>query len=177
MTAFTSGIGGVTNNSRRKALQELNRMINRDGTPQAGKYQNWRNVVRDSIQFGVDTNGTGKIKLTDEFMEDDAKPGDTLHAKAMFTPHTYIEPGDRNPRSLTVLAKWLTDKNNPRFTTVISNRLWKRVFGVGLVEPVDNFMDSTIPENSDLMWFIERIMVSINYDMSCLLYTSDAADE
>lgn len=165
MTAFTSGIGGVTNNSRRKALQELNRMINRDGTPQAGKYQNWRNVVRDSIQFGVDTNGTGKIKLTDEFMEDDAKPGDTLHAKAMFTPHTYIKPGDNNPRSLTVLARWLTDKNNPRFTTVISNRLWKRVFGVGLIEPVDNFMDSTIPENSDLMWFIERIMVSINYDM------------
>jgi hypothetical protein len=165
MTAFTSGIGNVTNRSRRKTLQELNRMISRDGTPQAGKYQNWRNVVRDSIQFGVDTNGTGKIKLTDEFMEDDAKPGDTLLARAMFTPHTYIKPDEKNPRSLTVLARWLTDKNNPRFTTVISNRLWKRVFGVGLIEPVDNFMDSTIPENSDLMWFIERIMVSLNYDM------------
>lgn len=165
MTAFTSGISGVTNKSRRKTLQELNRSINRDGTPQSGKYQNWRNIVRDSIQFGVDTNGTGKIKLTDEFMEDDANPGDTLHAKAMFTPHTFIDPDDRNPRSLTVLARWLTDKNNPRFTTVISNRLWKRVFGVGLIEPVDNFTDSTLPENTDLQWFIERIMVSLNYDM------------
>jgi len=165
MTAFTSGIGGVTIRNRRRALQDLNRMISRDGSPQAGKYQNWRNVVRDSIQFGVDTNGTGKIKLTDEFMEDDAKPGDMLHAEAMFTPHIYIDPKDNNPRSLTVLAKWLTDKNNPRFTTVISNRLWKRVFGVGLIEPVDNFTDSTIPENADLMWFIERIMVSLNYDM------------
>ena len=135
MTAFTSGVGGVTNNERRTPLRDLNRMISRDGTPLAGKYQNWRNVVRDSIQFGVDTNGTGKIKLTDEFMEDDAKPGDTLHAKAMFTPHTSIKPGDGDPRSLTVLANWLTDKNNPRFTTVISNRLWKRVFGVGLIEP------------------------------------------
>ena len=165
MTAFTSGIGGVTNNDRRVPLRDLNRMIQRDGTPIAGKLQNWRNVVRDSIQFGVDTNGTGKIKLTDVFMEDDAKPGDTLHAKAMFTPHTYVDPGDKNPRSLTVLAAWLTDKNNPRFTTVISNRLWKRVFGVGLIEPVDNFMDSTIPENTELMWFMERIMVSLNYDM------------
>ena len=165
MTAFTSGVAGVTNRDRRKPLQELNRMINRDGTPQAGKYQNWRNVVRDSIQFGVDTNGTGRIKLTDEFMEDDAKPGDTLHARAMFTPHVSIDPSEKDPRSLTVLARWLTDKNNPRFTTVISNRLWKRVFGVGLIEPVDNFMDSTIPENSDLMWFMERIMVSVNYDM------------
>lgn len=165
MTAFTSGVGGVTNRNRRIPLRDLNRMINRDGTPLAGKYQNWRNVVRDSIQFGIDTNGTGKIKLTDEFMEDDAKPGDTLHAKAMFTPHTVIDPSNQDPRSLTVLANWLTDKNNPRFTTVISNRLWKRVFGVGLIEPVDNFMDSTIPENTDLMWFIERIMVSLNYDM------------
>ena len=165
MTAFTSGIGGVTNNDRRVPLRDLNRMIQRDGTPIAGKLQNWRNVVRDSIQFGVDTNGTGRIKLTDEFMENDAKPGDTLHAKAMFTPHTYVDPDDKNPRSLTVLAAWLTDKNNPRFTTVISNRLWKRVFGVGLIEPVDNFMDSTIPENTELMWFMERIMVSLNYDM------------
>lgn len=165
MTAFTSGVGGVTNSDRRVPLRDLNRMISRDGTPLAGKLQNWRNIVRDSIQFGVDTNGTGKIKLTDEFMENDAKPGDTLHAKAMFTPHTYIDPDDKNPRSLTILAKWLTDKNNPRFTTVISNRLWKRVFGAGLIEPVDNFMDSTIPENTDLMWFMERIMVSLNYDM------------
>lgn len=165
MTAFTSGIGGVTNNDRRVPLRDLNRMIQRDGTPIAGKLQNWRNVVRDSIQFGVDTNGTGKIKLTDTFMENDAKPGDTLHAKAMFTPHTYVDPDDKNPRSLTILAAWLTDKNNPRFTTVISNRLWKRVFGVGLIEPVDNFMDSTIPENTELMWFMERIMVSLNYDM------------
>lgn len=165
MTAFTSGIGGVTNNDRRVPLRDLNRMIQRDGTPIAGKLQNWRNIVRDSIQFGVDTNGTGRIKLTDEFMENDAKPGDTLHAKAMFTPHTYVDPDDKNPRSLTVLAAWLTDKNNPRFTTVISNRLWKRVFGVGLIEPVDNFMDSTIPENTELMWFMERIMVSLNYDM------------
>lgn len=165
MTAFTTGIGGVTNNARRVPLRDLNRLISRDGTPLAGRLQNWRNIVRDSIQFGVDTNGTGRIKLTDSFMENDAKPGDTLHAKAMFTPHTYIDPDDRDPRSLTVLAKWLTDKNNPRFTTVISNRLWKRVFGVGLIEPVDNFTDSTIPENTDLMWFIERVMVSVNYDM------------
>ena len=165
MTAFTSGIGGVTNSDRRVPLRDLNRMISRDGTPLAGKLQNWRNIVRDSIQFGVDTNGTGRIKLTDEFMEDDANPGDTLHAKAMFTPHTVIDPNEKNPRSLTILARWLTDKNNPRFTTVISNRLWKRVFGVGLIEPVDNVMDSTIPENTELMWFIERIMVSINYDM------------
>lgn len=165
MTAFTSGVGGVTNRDTRKPLQELNRMISRDGTPLAGKFQNWRNVVRDSIQFSVDTNGTGKIKLTDEFMEDDANPGDTLHARAMFTPHTHVDPNDKDPRSLTVLARWLTDKNNPRFTTVISNRMWKRVFGVGLIEPVDNFMDNTIPENTDLMWFMERIMVSVNYDL------------
>lgn len=165
MAAFTSGVGRVTIGGRSKVIGELSRTINREASPNAGKYQNWRNVVRDSIQFGVDTNGTGKIKLTDAFMEDNANPGDTLHAKAMFTPHTVIDPRDKNPKSLTVLANWLTDKNNPRFTTVISNRLWKRVFGVGLIEPVDNFMDSTVSENSDLMWFVERVMVSVNYDM------------
>ena len=35
-------------------------------------------------------------------------------------------------------AKWMTSPDNPRFTTVIVNRLWKRLMRVGLIEPLDN---------------------------------------
>ena len=165
MTAFTSGIGRVVTGNRGRVIGELSRMINRDGTANAGKYQNWRNIVRDAIQFGVDTNGTGKLKLPNTFIEDNGKPGDVIQARAMFTPNLEIGSKDREPESLKRLAEWLTDPNNPRFTTVITNRMWKQIFGVGLVEPLDNFMDDTFPVNEDLLWFVERIMVSVNYDL------------
>lgn len=165
MTAFTSGIGRVVTGERGKVIGQLSRMINQRAGTNAGKFQNWRNEVRDAIQFGIDTSGTGKIKLPVDFAENNGKPGDIVHAKAMFTPTFNISPDDQEPKSLEKFANWLTDPNNPRFTTVISNRLWKRVFGVALVEPVDNFMDDTFPINEELMWFIERIMVSVNYDM------------
>lgn len=165
MTAFTSGIGRVVVGNRGRVIGQLSRMINQRAGANSGKFQNWRNEVRDAIQFGIDNNGTGKIKLPKEFIENNGKPGDIIQAKPMFTPKFEFNKNDPTPESLRRLAEWITDPNNPRFTTVISNRLWKRVFGVALVEPIDNFMDDTFPVNEDLMWFIERIMVSVNYDM------------
>ncbi|MCR9292425.1 MAG: DUF1549 and DUF1553 domain-containing protein [bacterium] len=40
------------------------------------------------------------------------------------------------------LANWLTDASNPYFAKAIVNRLWKRMVGRGLVEPVDDFRDT-----------------------------------
>jgi hypothetical protein len=37
------------------------------------------------------------------------------------------------------LADWLTHSENPYFAKAIVNRLWKRMMGRGLVEPVDDF--------------------------------------
>jgi cytochrome c553 len=37
------------------------------------------------------------------------------------------------------LAEWLTHKNNPLTPRVMANRVWKHLFGTGLVASVDNF--------------------------------------
>ena len=86
MTAFTSGIGNVRLSDQSKSIGELSRAINADGDANAGLFNNWRNQVRDSIQSGIENNGTGSIKLPRDFAEDDGKPGDTVYAEAMFTP-------------------------------------------------------------------------------------------
>ncbi|MGI9241991.1 MAG: DUF1553 domain-containing protein, partial [Verrucomicrobiales bacterium] len=62
-------------------------------------------------------------------------------------------------------ASWLTDSQNPRFTRVITNRLWKRAFGIGLIEPVDDFRDDTEASNPALMKYLEGQMRSKGYDM------------
>ena len=48
---------------------------------------------------------------------------------------------------------------------MISNRIWKQIFGAGLIEPIDTMMDDTIASNTKLMKYLERLMVSVNYDL------------
>ena len=162
MTAFTSGIGNVRLNTPNRKIGALNRIIDSAADPRSGAFNNWRNQVRDSLIFGLDNNGTGTIKLTEDFVEDDAKPGDIINAKAIFTPKPI---GNLSGQSRKVLADWMTSKDNPRFTTVIANRVWKQVFGAGLIEPIDSMMDDTLASNEDLMKFLERVLVSVNYDL------------
>jgi len=162
MTAFTSGIGNVRLKDGGKAIGELSRAINTDGDPKAGLFNNWRNQVRDSTQFGIENNGTGIIKLPRDFAESDGNPGDIVHAKAIFTP----EPTAKTQgQSRKIFADWIVSKDNPRFTTMIANRVWKQIFGAGLIEPIDSMMDDTVANNQPLMKYLERLLVSVDYDL------------
>jgi hypothetical protein len=165
MTAFTSGIGSVRLDEANKKVGKLNRIIREDGDERSGTFNNWRNQVRDSTFFGLENDGTGKIKLPKDYAESDGDPGDVVHARAIFTPKPALDPKNPKPKSRVVLADWITSKDNPRFTTMIANRVWKHVFGVGLIEPIDTMMDDTVANNPELMKYLEKIMVSVNYDL------------
>ena len=162
MTAFTSGIGNVRLRDEGRVIGELSRSINNDADPRSGTFNNWRNQIRDSIQFGIENNGTGSIKLPVDFAEDNGNPGEEVLAKAIFTPRP-IQNVQGNSRK--VFASWMTSKDNPRFTTMIANRIWKHIFGAGLIEPIDSMMDDTLASNEKLMKYLERLMVSVNYDL------------
>ena len=66
-------------------------------------------------------------------------------------------------------AEWMTSSDNPRFTKVIANRMWKRVFGVGVIESVDDIRDDTMPSDPKLMAHLEKLMVNLNYDLKQFL--------
>jgi hypothetical protein len=72
------------------------------------------------------------------------------------------------PRSTDAYAAWLTSPDNPRFTKAIANRMWKKTFGRGLIEPVDEMTDDTVPVNPPLMAALERLMISVHYDLRAL---------
>ena len=165
LTAFTSGVGQVKIASRNKQAGDLNKKIRSTPTPNSGIFNNWRNQVRDSLSFGLESNGTGKIKLPKDFAESNGEPGDVVHAKAIFTPKPVYDEKAKDPQSRLVFAEWLTSEDNPRFTTMIANRIWKHVFGAGLIEPIDAMMDDTLPANPELMKYLERLMVSVDYDI------------
>jgi hypothetical protein len=165
MTAFTSGIGNVRIRSAGNQIGNLSRSINDDADSRAGLFNNWRNIIRDSLAFGIENNGTGKIELPRDFAESNGNPGDTVYAKAIFTPKPVFDPKASDPQSRKILAEWITSKDNPRFTTMIANRIWKQVFGAGLIEPIDTMADKTLASNEALMKYLERLLVSVNYNI------------
>lgn len=105
-------------------------------------------------------------KLPHDYQYSDAKPGDTVTPVAMFGHAIEAVPGESRAETF---AKWMTNPANPRFTTVIANRMWKKVMGVGVIEPVDELMDSTVPVNAELMAYLEQLMVQKDYNLKSYL--------
>ncbi len=62
-----------------------------------------------------------------------------------------VEPvgGEGDPRR--ALADWIKDPANDLFNRNIVNRLWAHLFGVGIVDPVDDFRATNPPTNGPLL--------------------------
>ncbi len=144
-----------------------------------GSDQDLEGLIKDIIEpltFGV---GETKKKLTLPADYKEGKEGyegkaneEIVKAKALFGADRIDKPAqlvkmDGDMRG--DLANWLCTKENPRFTTVIANRLWKRAFGIGLIEPVDDFKDDTLASNQPLMKYLQETLVREKYDMKKVL--------
>jgi hypothetical protein len=117
----------------------------------------------------LDRTDTKTLALPHDYQYSDAKP---KSAVAPVIPASFskdgkiVQPGQK---PVDAYAGWMTSRENPRFTLVIANRLWKKVMGLGLIEPVDEITDSTVPSNPALMTFLEQTMKDVNYDMKAYL--------
>ncbi len=69
----------------------------------------------------------------------------------------------------TTLADWMVQKDNPFFARTAVNRVWAHFFGVGLVDPVDDFSDVNLPSHPELLDELARQFVAHNYDVKFLV--------
>lgn len=63
------------------------------------------------------------------------------------------------------LAKWLTAPENPFFAKSFVNRVWGHYFGVGLVNPIDDFSLANPPTNARLLDALAADFVKSGYDL------------
>ncbi len=68
-----------------------------------------------------------------------------------------------------IFARWLTSPDNPNFTKTIANRLWGKVYGIALVEPVNDMSDGNPPRSSEILDFATELMKTLQYDMKSYL--------
>jgi hypothetical protein len=62
-------------------------------------------------------------------------------------------------------AKWLTHPDNPRFAANIGNRVWKKVFGLAVQEPVADLDDPSKASNPALLAYLAQIIKYGRFDL------------
>ncbi|MDA7922771.1 DUF1549 and DUF1553 domain-containing protein, partial [Verrucomicrobiales bacterium] len=122
-----------------------------------------------SQDFRAYSNDEKKVtlKLPHDYQYDDASPHDAVEAKIMFGAE--IDLANIDESSIEAYAKWMTSEENPTFTKVIANRLWKRVFGHGVFEPLDDLTDYTHVANPELLDYITELVTTLDYNVQAYL--------
>jgi hypothetical protein len=104
-----------------------------------------------------------QLRLPHDYQYEDGQPNDPVEPATLFGGSVTFtsDPMERK----NAYANWLTGPENPRFTRVIVNRIWKRTFGHGIFEPVDNLTDRTSISQPELLDFLEDLMRELDYDI------------
>jgi hypothetical protein len=74
------------------------------------------------------------------------------------------------------LATWLTSKSNPYFAKAAVNRVWGRLFGTGIVNPVDDFSETNHPSHPELLNELAEAFADSNFDLKFLLRVLTATE-
>lgn len=169
MAAFTFGTSTRTGGGDKRywdknpsdRLMEEYQEIVQEEEDRRNNYYVFQQILRVNMRI-VNNQTNREIHLPKDYAYDDAKPDQVVKPQTLFGNKANIRPGE-TPRQ--AFARWLTEKENPRFAKTIANRLWQRVFGFGQIEPVDDMTDHTVAENPELMDFLEKQMKDLNFDM------------
>jgi hypothetical protein len=76
---------------------------------------------------------------------------------------------DADPRSH--LADWITSSDNPFFSRLIANRIWKQLMGRGLVEPEDDLRSTNPASNPPLLDELAAELVKQDFNAKALMRT------
>jgi hypothetical protein len=157
MTAHTMKEKGVKPSDRRDKKKRNNNQGMMRKTA-----RDYSNIFKYFNKNAVTDSPTQKLKLPHDYHYNDGKPGEVVAPKTYFGASVNnVQPAERRE----VFADWITNRDNPYFTKVIVNRLWAEVFGRGIVEPVDDWSETTTVSHPKLIDYLCKVMVATDYDV------------
>jgi hypothetical protein len=142
-----------------KQLRELQQTIREN--IRAGRADNGLRLF-----VGANLAGVGfaprTLELPHDYQYDDAKPLDPVRPAVLWGD---VPAGAAGADGRTQFAAWLTDRGNRQFARTIANRMWKKVMGVGLVEPVDDFREDHPPTHPALLEHLTDLVLDLDFDL------------
>lgn len=167
MAAFTAGVSNLSSpsgysNDNVRQWPDLKVLLARLGADKA---------LQDGVSRAIAplkrlTQDTGKpLVFPATYAYDQAERGRPVSPRTPFGDEATIIDGDRR----RALAEWMTSPRNPRFAKNAANRLWKRVMGAGLIEPVDSLTALPPPEHRELVEFLASALIAFRFDERAFL--------
>lgn len=161
LAAFTEGQGALNQGYMNKLWDELGEDDRRRSLDYDVAQVMWDRV------YGLSLGGTGAghIKLPEDYQYRDGEPGQMIGAKTPFGKSVRISEKSDKGHGRKELAEWVTTKTGEQFASVAANRMWKRVMGRGVYEPVDEFKPAKELHHPELMNTLNKLMVDLDYDL------------
>ncbi len=127
--------------------------------------------ISEMNAFRMEDTTKQKLTFPKDYKYKDAKPSSPV------TPALIAwEKGDKalpiynvsikDPAQLRAqFSHWMTSPQNPRFATNIANRIWKKAFGVAVLEPVNDIDDFKQASSPELLAHLTFIMKAAKFDL------------
>lgn len=162
LTAYTFGVSNLYSsagysNDNVKHWDELQARLKAMQAPD-GLRQMVSSTVAPLKRLTRDTDH--RLTFPDTYSNDPMLQGKPVEPRTLFGDEAPAMNKDRR----AALAAWIASPRNPRFARNIANRLWKRVMGAGLIEPVDSLSPVNRPEPPELMDLLAETMVRLDFD-------------
>lgn len=162
LAAFTEGQGPVAMSRNARPLYEEARLEKNRGTAKADVVELVRYQILEQTMFG---GGTGRISLPSDYQYRDGQPGEMIGGRTPFGKAVRMSERGGSNDGREKLAEWVTTKTDGQFPAVMSNRLWERIMGRGVYEPISEYVvpkDTNLP---GLMNYLASLMVDVDYDL------------
>jgi hypothetical protein len=105
--------------------------------------------------------------VSDDGRREMAMPNTGRAIQAAYLDGKALDSARVSPR--VALAEWVTARDNPFFSRAGVNRLWGQFFGIGIVDPVDDFNDQNKPSHPELLDDLASAFVASNFDLKYLI--------
>jgi Protein of unknown function (DUF1549)/Protein of unknown function (DUF1553) len=157
--AFANIFAGVTFVNNQFSSPDLKKVVDAENKKRtealmaAGKNANQRTTVREMF-ISLEPRKNVLLNHPDTNV--------VLNPKAPGGPEFKYEKGQDIRAGL---FEWLRSPENPFFAKSFVNRVWAHYFGVGLVDPVDDFSLANPPTNTRLLEALAKDFVASKYDI------------
>lgn len=109
--------------------------------------------------------GKGRIELPFDYQYRDGSPGELVGARTPFGKSVSMSDRKDDGDGREEFAEWIVTKTGEQFASVIANRMWERIMGKGIYEPVDEYIEPSKTVYPELVTFAAKLMHDLDYDL------------